>query len=148
VTLEANPGAGDRGDLRGFRAAGVNRLSIGAQSMEPAELRRLGRRHSPAGRGHDGSACARRRLRQRQPRPAVRRPRPDDSSVAATLAAALALEPEHVSAYALTLDDPDAEGLTGPMATICRCVWARAAGASGPGGAGRGLRGGLLRAGR
>ena len=34
---------------------------------------------------------------------------------AATLDAALALEPDHVSAYALTLDDPDAEGLTGPM---------------------------------
>jgi hypothetical protein len=31
-----------------------------------------------------------------------------------TLAAALTLEPEHVSAYALSLDDPDTEGLTGP----------------------------------
>ncbi len=33
----------------------------------------------------------------------------------ATLGAALALAPDHVSAYALTLDDPDAEGLTGPL---------------------------------
>ena len=31
-----------------------------------------------------------------------------------TLEAALALEPDHLSLYALTLDDPDAEGLTGP----------------------------------
>ena len=46
VTLEINPGSLDRGDLAGFRAAGVNRLSIGAQSFAADELRRLGRRHS------------------------------------------------------------------------------------------------------
>jgi oxygen-independent coproporphyrinogen-3 oxidase len=34
-----------------------------------------------------------------------------------TLDAAIALEPDHLSLYALTLDDPDAEGLTGPAAT-------------------------------
>ena len=48
----------------------------------------------------------------------------------ATLDAALALEPDHLSLYALTLDDPDAEGLTGPAATTCRDAPARAAGAS------------------
>ena len=48
VTLEANPGADELGDLAGFRAAGVNRLSLGAQSMDDGELRRLGRRHRPA----------------------------------------------------------------------------------------------------
>ena len=45
VTLEANPGSDEIGDLAGFRAAGVNRLSIGAQSMADGELQRLGRRH-------------------------------------------------------------------------------------------------------
>ena len=48
VTLEANPGPDELGDLAGFRAAGVNRLSIGAQSLADAELRRLGRRHRAA----------------------------------------------------------------------------------------------------
>ena len=47
VTLEANPGPDERGDLTGFVAAGVTRLSLGAQSMEASELRRLGRRHAP-----------------------------------------------------------------------------------------------------
>ncbi|HSH21918.1 MAG TPA: radical SAM protein, partial [Candidatus Caenarcaniphilales bacterium] len=47
VTLETNPGAADRGDVGGFRAAGVTRLSIGAQSMIPGELRSIGRRHAP-----------------------------------------------------------------------------------------------------
>src|SRR3954469_2887112 len=45
ITLEANPGPDDRGDLAGFRAAGVTRLSIGVQSLVDAELRELGRRH-------------------------------------------------------------------------------------------------------
>src|SRR5688572_6689484 len=45
VTLEVNPGADDRGDLAGFRAAGVTRFSIGAQSLDDRLLTRLGRRH-------------------------------------------------------------------------------------------------------
>ena len=47
LTLEANPGADDRGDLAGFARAGVNRVSFGVQSLDAAELRRLGRRHTP-----------------------------------------------------------------------------------------------------
>ena len=43
--LEANPGPDERGDAAALRAAGVTRLSIGAQSMSAAGLRRLGRRH-------------------------------------------------------------------------------------------------------
>lgn len=109
VTLEVNPGAPDRGDVRGFRAAGVNRLSIGAQSMSAAELRRLGRRHATA------DIVATMRL--------ARRARFDSVSVdllydlpdatlddwRRTLAATLALEPDHVSAYALTLELDDAD---------------------------------------
>jgi oxygen-independent coproporphyrinogen-3 oxidase len=48
VTLEANPGPSDRGDLPGFRAAGVSRISLGVQSLDAAELTALGRRHHPA----------------------------------------------------------------------------------------------------
>ncbi len=47
ITLEANPGPGERGDARAWAALGVTRLSIGAQSLDAAELRRLGRRHTP-----------------------------------------------------------------------------------------------------
>jgi len=47
VTLEANPGADERGDLAGVAQAGVTRLSVGVQAMDTAALRRLGRRHTP-----------------------------------------------------------------------------------------------------
>lgn len=46
ISLEANPDAVDLEKLRGFRAAGVNRLSFGVQSFQPTELRALGRRHT------------------------------------------------------------------------------------------------------
>jgi oxygen-independent coproporphyrinogen-3 oxidase len=114
VTLEANPGPDDRGDAAALRAAGITRLSIGAQSMSDAGLRRLGRRHRAVDVG-DAVAEARAAgigsvsldLLYDAP----------DASLADwidTLEAALALEPDHMSLYALTLDDPDAEGLTGP----------------------------------
>jgi oxygen-independent coproporphyrinogen-3 oxidase len=48
ITMEANPGTVECGDLAGFRAAGVNRLSLGAQSFDQGMLRALGRIHGPA----------------------------------------------------------------------------------------------------
>lgn len=45
ITLEANPGTVDEGRLRGFAAAGINRLSFGVQSFQPALLSLLGRIH-------------------------------------------------------------------------------------------------------
>ncbi len=48
ITLEANPGTVEQGKFDGFRAAGVNRLSIGIQSFDAGQLQRLGRIHTPA----------------------------------------------------------------------------------------------------
>src|SRR5512133_1361800 len=47
VTIEANPESTDRARLRAWRAAGVNRVSVGVQSFDPAVLAKLGRRHGP-----------------------------------------------------------------------------------------------------
>ncbi|MFL5680686.1 MAG: radical SAM family heme chaperone HemW [Chloroflexota bacterium] len=113
VTLESNPGPEERGDAAALRRAGITRLSFGAQSFDQAELRRLGRRH----RGEDIAAAV----------AAARAagiasisldllydvPEGSLASWSASLEAALDLEPDHLSLYALTLDDPDAEGLTG-----------------------------------
>ena len=114
VTLEANPGPDERGDAKALRTAGVTRLSIGAQAMSAAGLRRLGRRHrvvdvvrAVAEAREGGIASISLDLLYDAP----------DATLAdwiETLDAALALETDHLSLYALTLDDPDAEGLTGP----------------------------------
>jgi oxygen-independent coproporphyrinogen-3 oxidase len=45
ITLEANPGTVEAGKFRDFRAAGVNRISLGIQSFEPRHLKSLGRIH-------------------------------------------------------------------------------------------------------
>jgi len=114
ITIEANPGHDERGNPFGWVAAGINRISFGAQSLDRAELRRLGRRHKPANVADAvdearaaGIASINLDLLYDVP----------EGSLATwidTLERALALEPDHLSLYALTLDDPDAEGLTGP----------------------------------
>ncbi|PLX74009.1 MAG: coproporphyrinogen III oxidase [Desulfuromonas sp.] len=48
ISLEANPGTVDAQKLQGYRAAGVNRLSLGMQSLQPNLLAKLGRPHSVA----------------------------------------------------------------------------------------------------
>jgi oxygen-independent coproporphyrinogen III oxidase len=114
VTLEANPGPDERGDAGALRTAGVTRLSLGAQSMSDAGLRRLGRRHRASDVGVAVAAAREARIGSISLDLLYDAP---DASLAdwiETLEAALALEPDHLSLYALTLDDPDAEGLTGP----------------------------------
>ena len=113
VTLEANPGADERGDPVAFRRAGVTRISFGAQSLDGGELRRLGRRHSP---GDVAAAMAEARaagIGSLNLDLLYDVPGQTTAAWEATLAAALALAPDHLSLYALTLDDPEAEGLTG-----------------------------------
>ncbi|HTR12409.1 MAG TPA: radical SAM family heme chaperone HemW [Roseiarcus sp.] len=46
ITLEANPTSVEAARFRGYRAAGVNRLSIGVQALNDADLKALGRRHT------------------------------------------------------------------------------------------------------
>lgn len=46
ITLEANPGTVDQARFRGFREAGINRLSIGIQSFQPGLLQNIGRIHN------------------------------------------------------------------------------------------------------
>jgi oxygen-independent coproporphyrinogen-3 oxidase len=48
ITLEANPGTVEAGRFAGYRDAGVNRLSIGVQSLDAGQLQVLGRIHGPA----------------------------------------------------------------------------------------------------
>jgi oxygen-independent coproporphyrinogen-3 oxidase len=115
ITIEANPGRPDRGDAAALVDAGITRLSIGAQSLQDAELQALGRRHRSlevaealaearaAGVGSIGMDLL------------YDIPGQTSASWRDTLRRALDLAPDHLSLYALTLGDPAAEGLTGEL---------------------------------
>jgi oxygen-independent coproporphyrinogen-3 oxidase len=104
ITMEANPGAVEHGDFAGYRAAGINRLSLGVQSFDNTQLRRLGRVHDAAA-ATDAFAEARRAgftninldLMYALPEQSV-------TGALADLETALALEPEHLSHYHLTME--------------------------------------------
>lgn len=105
ITLEVNPSTTERARLPAFRAAGVDRVSVGVQSFADATLKRLGRAH----RGVESAATL----------DAVRAagftnvsldllfgaPGQTQADLERDLDAALAFGPEHVSCYALTLEE-------------------------------------------
>ena len=104
ITMESNPGSADAANYRGYRRAGVNRLSIGVQSFNDHNLRVLGRVHD----GNDAlTAFAMAReagfeninldLMFGLPAQSV-----DDAS--ADLGQAIELGPEHISHYQLTIE--------------------------------------------
>jgi putative oxygen-independent coproporphyrinogen III oxidase len=103
ITLEANPGTFEREKFAGFRAAGVNRLSLGIQSFDPMQLRALGRVHDE----REARAAAEAAL-------AIfgnvnfdlmyALPGQTVADARADLAAALALAPPHLSFYQLTIE--------------------------------------------
>ncbi|PMR74703.1 radical SAM family heme chaperone HemW [Billgrantia endophytica] len=104
ITLEANPGTLEHGRFSAYRSAGINRLSLGVQSFQDAQLKVLGRIHS-GDDAHSAVAEARRAgfdninldlmhgLPGQTPELAL-----------ADLERALALSPEHLSWYQLTLE--------------------------------------------
>jgi oxygen-independent coproporphyrinogen-3 oxidase len=104
VTMEANPGTVECGDPQGYRAAGVNRLSIGAQSFNAAALVKLGRIHSvdDITRAVDAAQAAGFDNINIDVMYAL--PGQDVDSALADLRAAVALAPAHLSWYQLTLE--------------------------------------------
>jgi oxygen-independent coproporphyrinogen-3 oxidase len=114
VTLEANPGPDERGDPVDQRRAGVTRLSFGAQSLDPGELGRLGRRHRPEDVAEAVATARAAGIGSVSLDLLYDVPGQSVAGWMSTLRAALELAPDHLSLYALTLDDPDGEGLTGP----------------------------------
>jgi oxygen-independent coproporphyrinogen III oxidase len=100
ITLEANPESVSPARLAAWRAAGVNRLSLGAQSRHADELARLGRIHTAA-RVEEALAAARAAGFRRLSLDLIYGfPGQTAARWEETLAWALGLEPEHLSAYA------------------------------------------------
>jgi oxygen-independent coproporphyrinogen-3 oxidase len=115
ITVEANPGPDERGDPAGLRRVGVTRLSLGGQSMDDTELRRLGRRHRARHIVDAVGAARAAGIASVNVDLLYDIPDSELTSWMATLDRVLEVAPDHLSLYALTLDDPDAEGLTGPL---------------------------------
>jgi oxygen-independent coproporphyrinogen-3 oxidase len=109
ITLEANPTSVEAGKFAGFRVAGVNRVSLGVQALNDADLAALGRQHSAA------EAVAAVRLAQRHfPRVSFdliyARSGQSLSAWRMELAEALELASEHLSVYQLTIEPETAFG--------------------------------------
>jgi oxygen-independent coproporphyrinogen-3 oxidase len=105
ITLETNPGTVSLEKLRAYRSLGVNRLSIGIQSFDEHELRFLGRIHDAG----DASRCvglAREAgFRNVSVDLIYSLPGQTAGEWESTLSKALALRPDHVSAYSLIVED-------------------------------------------
>src|SRR5262249_40241226 len=105
VTIEANPESVDPAALRALRSAGFNRISLGMQSTAPHVLAVLDRRHTP-GRAAAAVAEARGAGFDRVSLDLIYgTPGERADDFAASLAAAISSGVEHVSAYALIVED-------------------------------------------
>ncbi len=104
VTLEANPGTIERGRFAEYRAAGVNRVSLGAQSFAPARLAALGRIHTPDDTRRAAEELHAAGLANFNLDLMYALPEQTVAGALEDLAAAIALEPAHVSHYQLTLE--------------------------------------------
>jgi putative oxygen-independent coproporphyrinogen III oxidase len=104
VTVEANPDSVDRAALSALVEGGFTRVSFGMQSVRPHVLSVLERTHRP-GRAHDAAVEARRAGFEHVNLDLIYgTPGESDEDWAASLDAALAAGPDHVSAYALTVE--------------------------------------------
>lgn len=105
ITLECNPGTADPDKLRAFRECGINRLSIGVQSFHEDELRMLGRIHT----AEQAAQCVRWARQAGFTNLSLdlisALPGQTYEQWMDNLKTAVSLEPEHISAYSLILED-------------------------------------------
>ena len=109
VTLEANPTSVEADRFRGYRDAGVDRVSLGVQALDDADLRRLGRRHDVA-QALAAIETARRVFDRVSFDLIYARQHQTPTGWREELARALALGPDHLSLYQLTIEDGTAFG--------------------------------------
>ena len=105
VTLEANPTSVEATRFRGYRSAGVNRVSLGVQSLDDSALKELGRLHN-AQEALAAVAVARSIFDRYSFDLIYARPRQTTDAWAAELKRAIAEAAEHLSLYQLTIE-PD-----------------------------------------
>jgi oxygen-independent coproporphyrinogen-3 oxidase len=104
ITLEANPGTIERGRFAEYRAAGVTRVSLGAQSFDARQLERLGRIHSADETRRAAEELHAAGLTNFNLDLMYALPEQTPAAAEDDLRAALALEPAHISQYHLTIE--------------------------------------------
>jgi putative oxygen-independent coproporphyrinogen III oxidase len=104
VTMEANPGTLERGRFAEYRAAGVNRVSLGAQSFDAQRLVALGRIHSPDDTRRAAEELHAAGLDNFNLDLMYALPAQDVSAALSDVESAIALAPTHLSHYQLTLE--------------------------------------------
>ena len=104
ITLEANPGSVERGKFAEFRAAGINRLSLGVQSLHDEQLRRLGRIHDRRAALAAITAAQNAGFEQLNVDLMYALPGQSVAQALADVRQVLALQPSHISHYQLTLE--------------------------------------------
>ena len=104
ITSEANPGTVNENYLREMMALGINRISFGAQSFNPAELSMLGRIHAADDIGKTVASARRAGFRNLNLDLIYALPNQDLASWQNTLTQTINLSPEHISLYSLTLE--------------------------------------------
>jgi putative oxygen-independent coproporphyrinogen III oxidase len=109
ITLEANPTSAEAGRFRGFRDAGVNRVSVGLQSLRDEDLKRLGRLHSAA-EGRSAFLLAREVFPRVSFDLIYARQFQTLADWRAELTEALTLAADHLSLYQLTIEPGTAFG--------------------------------------
>ena len=105
ITLEANPATATSEKLKALRALGINRLSVGVQSLDDGELAALGRLHTGREALDFLDHARRAGFDNLNVDLMYGTPLQTDASARATLYGILALAPEHVSAYSLMLEE-------------------------------------------
>jgi oxygen-independent coproporphyrinogen-3 oxidase len=103
ITLEANPTSVEAGKFSGFRSAGVNRVSLGVQALNDADLKFLGRHHSAA-EARAAIEIARRSFGRHSFDLIYARPGQSAAAWHAELAEAIDLTGDHLSVYQLTIE--------------------------------------------
>ena len=104
ITLEANPGTTEHHDLRGYRSAGINRLSFGAQSFDDTKLKALGRIHDSSAIYRSFDLARRAGFDNINLDLMYGLPEQTRSQALQDLECAITLEPEHLSWYQLTVE--------------------------------------------
>ncbi|HEU4367299.1 MAG TPA: radical SAM family heme chaperone HemW [Methylomirabilota bacterium] len=138
ITVECNPESVSREKLAGYRKAGVNRISLGVQSLDDSILPRLGRLHDARGARAAFEAARAAGCDNVSVDVMYGLPHLDQAAWTQTIEGVLGWEPEHLSAYGLTLDAGSLWAVTGvagvpPEGAVVEQYWALARAAGGRG---------------